>query len=102
MKETVEKINELLRLLDQDMRIIEIQKYKQKLLENEEILLKIKKLQELDIYSNEYKNLKIELFQNSDFVAFKHYENELNLLIMQINQGLKQLTTEGSCESENY
>ena len=45
---------------------------------------------------------KQELFQNPDFVAFKHYENEINLLILVINQKLKLLTDERGCNHENH
>ena len=102
MEQMEKKIEELFEILEHDSRIIEIRKYRQKLLENSDILRKIKKIQSLDIYSNEYKRLKLELFQNSDFAMYKQLENELNLLIMQINQKLKLLTDERSCHHANY
>lgn len=101
MKQIENKLDELLKNLDQDQRIIDLKKYKQKLLGNEELVVKIKKLQQLDIYSNEYKELKKDIFQNPDFVEFKHLENEINLLILQINQKLKPLTNERGCNHEN-
>lgn len=101
MKQIENKLDELLKILDQDSRILELKKYKEKLLENTELLNKINKLQQLDIYSNEYKTLKSELFQNPDFVEFKHLENEINLLILGINQKLKPLTNERGCIHEN-
>lgn len=101
MKKIETKIDELLKILDEDSRIIKLKKVKEKLLKNEELLTKIQKLQQLDIYSNEYKELKKELFENKDFVEFKHLENEINLLIMEINQKLKPLTNERGCNYEN-
>lgn len=101
MKEIIRKTDELLELLDLDERIVKVQKYKQKLLENKDLLSKIEKLRDLNIYSDEYKKIKLELFRDADFVEFKHYENEINLLIMQINQKLKQLTDKGGCYYEN-
>lgn len=101
MKQIENKLNELLKILTQDSRVIEIKKYKQKLLVNDELLNKINKLQQLNIYSNEYKELKKELFKNPDFIEFKHLENEINLLILQINQKLKSLTDERGCNHEN-
>ena len=95
------KLDELIEILNQDSRIVEVQNYKQKLLEKQDLLKMIEKLQQLDIYSTEYKELKIELFQDSDFVAFKHYENEINLLIMQINHKLGLLVDERGCNHEN-
>jgi len=101
MEKLENEIDELLKILDQDPRIIKLKKKKEKLLKNEDLLNKIQKLQQLDIYSNEYKNLKQELFKNKDFVEFKHLENEINLLIMEINQKLKPLTNERGCNHEN-
>lgn len=100
MEEIEKKIDELLEILNQDTRIIEFKEHKQKLLDNQEFLDKIKTLQQLNIYSDEYKILKQELFQNSDFVEFKQLENEINLLILEINQKLKSLTDERSCHHE--
>ena len=102
MKLIEEKMEELISALNQDSRIIEVQHYKQKLLENKELIEKITKLQQLDIYSNEYKKLKIELFQNPDFIKFKHYENEVNFLIVQINHKLKSLIEKKGENHENH
>ncbi len=97
-----DKIKEIVSLLEKDERINSLKRNKQKLLYDEIFLEKIKKLQELDIYSEEYKNLKKELFQNPDFMEFKHLENEIHLLILAINQKLKKLTEERSCSHENH
>lgn len=101
MEQIEKKIEELLEILENDKIVLDLKKCKQKLLNNQDFLDKIKKLQQLDIYSDEYKNLKIELFKNPDFIEFKHLENEINLLILEINQKLKTLTNERSCHHEN-
>lgn len=95
------KIKELLELLENDSRIKDLKKVKEKLLKNKTFLEKITKLQNLDIYSDEYKNLKQELFQNKDFVEFKHLENEINILILAMNQKLKKLVSERGCSHES-
>ena len=98
MKEkTNEYINELIRIIDQDKRIIDIKKNKEKLLLNEAFIEKLNKLKTLDIYSSEYKTLKKELFDNSDFVLYKQLENDINLLILEINQKLNTLTDKKGC-----
>lgn len=101
MEQIEKKIDELLEILEQDSTIMELKKCKKRILNNQEFLDKIKKLQQLDIYSDEYMNLKIELFQNPDFIEFKHLENEINLLILEINNKLKLLTDGRSCHHES-
>ena len=101
MEEIDKKIEKLIELLDHDARIMDVKKYKQKLLENTEFMKKITKLQQLDIYSDEYKRIKQELFQDTDFLAFKHLENEINLLIMEMNQRLNQLVENKECHHES-
>ena len=102
MEEVNIKLKELFDILDHDERVIAVKQYKEKLLHDEVFLNKIRQLQILDMYSDEYLMLKQELFQNPDFVAFKHYENEINLLILEINQKLKLLTDERGCNHENH
>lgn len=98
MKKKVEDtISVMLDILEKDERIIALKNRKQELLQDKIFLNNMKKLQELDIYSDEYKKLKQELFQNPVFVEFKHLENEINLLILEINQKLNVLTDERGC-----
>lgn len=96
------KIEELLELLENDSRIQDLKKRKEKLLKNKTFLESMTKLQNLDIYSDEYAKLKQKLFKNQDFVEFKHLENEINLLILEMNQRLKKLTNERWCSHENH
>lgn len=95
------KIEELLELLENDSRIQELKKVKEKLLSNDIFLEHMRKLQSLDIYSDKYKELKLELFKNKDFVEFKHLENDINILILAINQKLKKLVSERGCNNES-
>lgn len=102
MREEINEIvNELIEIIDSDERIIELKKKKEKLLSNKDLINNIEKLRNLDIYSTEYKELKQELFKNSDFIEFKQLENEINLIILEINQRLNTLTNERSCDHEN-
>ena len=95
-----DKIEELMKLLEKDSRIQNLKTVKKRLLKNTIFLEDMKRLQNLDIYSGEYKKLKQELFQNKDFVEFKHLENEINILILAMNQKLKKLVSERGCKHE--
>ena len=100
--EKEEKMEELLKLLDNDERVIKLKKLKKKLFLDLELLDKVSRLQRLDIYSDQYKELKKELFLNQDYVEYQHLENEIQLLILEMNQRLKKLTNERKCHHENY
>ena len=102
MREEIEvKLDNLINSLDKDSRIININELKDKLTNNKELINKISKLKELDVYSDEYKKLKKELFDNEDFVSFKELETEINYLILEINSRLKELTNERKCNHES-
>ena len=90
-------MKELIEILENDKRIISLKDKKSKLLSDNDFIFKVKRLSELDKYSNEYKKLKKELFENETFIEFKQLENEINVLIMEINQKLKELTDERNC-----
>ena len=101
MKEINKKIDNLINLLDEDPRIMKLVDEKEKILNNKELLTKISKLKELDIYSEEYKTLKKEIFENADFVSYKELENEIDYLILEINNKLRTLTNERRCNHAN-
>lgn len=90
-------MKELIEILDNDKRIISLKDKKSKLFSDDDFIFKVKRLSELDKYSDEYKKLKKELFENETFIEFKQLENEINLLIMEINQKLRELTDERNC-----
>lgn len=90
-------MQEIINLLEKDDRIINLKKKKMELLNDVEFMGKINKFKELDMYSEEYKKIKLELFENSTFMEFKQLENEINLLILEINSKLKELTDERGC-----
>ena len=91
----------LLELLDKDERIRKIELLKNKLVEDKKIVSRINNLKDLDIYSNNYLNIKKELFKIEDFVEFKELETEINYLILEINTRLKKLTSERRCNHES-
>ncbi len=101
MEELNIKIDELITILDNDSRIKDIEILKEKILNNKDIISKINRLKELDIYSDEYKSLKQELFLDEDFKSFKEKEAEIDYLIMMINSKLNSLTGKGMCNHES-
>lgn len=101
MEELNIKIDELIDLLDGDSRIKDIEILKDKLINNKDLLSKINRLKELDIYSDEYKSLKKELFLDKNFSSFKEKEAEIDYLILEINSKLKELTGKGKCNHES-
>lgn len=101
MEELNIKIDELITLLDEDSRIKDIEVLKDKIINNKDILSKINRLKELDIYSDEYKSLKQELFLDEDFKSFKEKEAEIDYLILEINSKLNSLVGKGKCNHES-
>lgn len=98
MKEkTNEFLDDIIKAFELDERITTLKNLKQKILSNSDFTKKLERLKKLDIYTNEYKELKKELFKDNNFILYKQTENELNLLIMEINQKLKSLTDERGC-----
>lgn len=90
-------MQEIIHLLNSDERIIRLRKIKTVLLNDSDLIDKITRLKKLDKYSNEYKILKMELYNNKIFIEFKELENEINFLIMEINNKLKVLTDDKGC-----
>jgi hypothetical protein len=101
MEELNVKIDELITILDNDSRLKDIEILKEKILNNKDIISKISRLKELDIYSDEYKSLKKELFLCEDFKSFKEKEAEIDYLILEINSKLNSLTSKGMCNHES-
>jgi len=92
------KVNNFLDKLKDSALIKDYIIQKQKVLENKELLKLIEKFHNLDIYSEEYKCIKYELFQDSDYKKYLELENEIFYLILEINKELKTITrTRGCC-----
>lgn len=91
------KVSNFLEILKNDSLIQEYIEQKKKVLENKELLKKVEKIHNLDVYSEEYKCIKHELFQNDDYKRYLELENELFYLILEINQELKTLTGKRGC-----
>ena len=88
---------EVIEVLENDPRISRFKMVKTELLNDFLFVNKLNKLKQMDIYTNEYRKMKLELFEYPLFLEFKQLENEINLLILEINNKLKELTNERSC-----
>lgn len=73
-----------------------------KILETKEVLSKIYADKQLLALIEEYKlsrkeELKYEIYKNVNFKRYKELENDINIIILQINQKLKNITSKGKC-----
>lgn len=73
-----------------------------KILETKEVLSKIYVDKQLLALIEEYKlsrkeELKYEIYKNVNFKRYKELENDINIIILQINQKLKNITSKGKC-----
>ena len=92
MNEVIEKTYELLDYLDNSKIVKDLTTAKNKLLNNQDILKKIKKYQK-------EKNipLKKEIFNNPDYDNYMQCYNELFYLVMDINKKIKNITGKKEC-----
>ena len=92
MSEIIDATYNFLDSLDDSDIIKNITKYKNKLLNNKDLLSKINKIQ------NEKDDNKLiigrkEIYNNNDYKMYMKYYNELSLLIMMINNKYKEFTS---------
>ncbi len=90
MNELLEKLEQLKKSLDCDERILNLKKAQKKVLQEKELLETIKKYK--DTNKKEYLE---KISQNRSFRDYKKKETECNLLIMEINQKLKEIHNKG-------
>ena len=95
--ELEDKLNDLLSVLKQDSRLLEIKVLKENLVSNHKLLDQIN---EYNI--NPYNQLlKEKLFKNSDFKRYKELENEIYFLTLNINQIINRITDKRMCHNED-
>ena len=92
MEELIEKIEALKVCLDNTEEVKSIKSLNLKVIENKELLNKIK------LYNQTKKeSLKEEITSNELYKEYKKAETELNILILQINSKLKKISHKGKC-----
>ncbi len=83
--EIYDKINELKKNLDKEKSILEIKEVQNKILLDKELVN--------NIHNNCYDS------DNDLIRKYRHLENEVNYIILEINMNLKELVGGGICES---
>ncbi len=88
----MEKVDVLLSELDKQECVVEIKKLNNKLLMNKELLDLIK---EYRVTGNE--EIKDKIISDELYSKYKHYENEVNFLILNIRSKLKVINDKKGC-----
>lgn len=93
MEELIEKVNILKKELDKDSNIIKIKDLNNIIKDNTELLELISKYK---ITRNE--EIKNKIISDPIYLEYKHYENEVNFIILKIRNELKKITNkENGC-----
>jgi len=99
MSEIIEKTYKLLDTLDNSELIKDLTYYKEKLLNNNEILSLIKDIN--NETNNENKiSLKKQLYEYDDYKKYISSYNELSLIVLKINKKYKEYTNTKSKKEE--
>ena len=91
MSPIIEYTYKLLDTLDNSNLIKQLTKYKNKLLNNKDILDKINQVKE-EKDNNKKIKLKKELYQNNDYKMYMKYYQELSLIVLKINKKYNEYT----------
>ena len=96
MSVIVDKTYELLDTLDSSSLIKNLTKYKNKVLNNKELL---KEIQEIKKETDKDKIIvkRVSLYHNNDYKMYMKYYNELSLIILKINKKYKEYTKTSTC-----
>ena len=92
MEELYIRIDNLLKALNNTKEVEEIKKYNELINNDKDLLFNIKKYKE----TNDIR-LKEKILSNKLFKEYKDKEIDLNVLIMQINNKLKEISDKGKC-----
>lgn len=92
MEELIEKVNELKEELNNTKEIKELKEINNSIMKDQELLNDIKKYNE-----TQDNNIKERIINHKLFREYKHKENELNFIILEINKKLKEINSSRSC-----
>ncbi len=90
MEELYEKLDNLKKVLDEQKEVIAIREVKKKVIEDQELSKLLEEYQD-----NKLLLRKVE--ENKLFQEYKTKETDLNILILKINERLKELTKKDNC-----
>lgn len=86
MEELIEKVEELKKELDNSKQVKELKSINKKIMQDEKLLEDIKKYNE-----TQSEEIKERIINNKLFREYKQKENEINFIILEINQKLKEI-----------
>ena len=92
MKELIDKVENLKKELNNDKRIIKIRDLNKKITNNKELKNKLKIFKETN-----NQETKKEIINDTFFKEYKKAETDVNILILEINQKLKEISKKGQC-----
>lgn len=92
MDELMEKVDNLINSIDNTKQVKDIKVINKLIMEDKELLDLIKRYNE-----TQDENLKKEIINNKLFKDYKEKETELNILILDINSKLKDISNKGKC-----
>lgn len=93
METLIEKVDNLKQALDNSSQVKDIKKINEQINNDKELLDLIKKYNE-----TQDEKIKERIMNNKLFREYKDKEIELNILILEINKRLKEITNKGMCE----
>lgn len=93
-EEMQNKLDELIDLIDNDPRIIEMKELRTKILADTELMKQIKKYQTDPI---KYQDLKMQIYADSNYKRYQQLENDIYFLTLSINLKLNSLTDKRRC-----
>lgn len=96
MEELIEKVDILKKNLDQENIIKEIKELNKRVKNDEDLLSLIK-----NYHTTKDENIKKQILENSLFREYKEKETELNILILELNKRLKEITKKDKCLHES-
>lgn len=92
MRNLIEALNNLENVLDKHEKIIKIKELNREIERDKDLINMIK---EFNLYKNDM--IKNKIINNSLFKEYKKYETDINVIILEINQKLKEINNRGKC-----
>ena len=92
MNDLIDKVENLKEALNDTKQVKEIKDINKLIMNDKELLELIKKYKE-----TQDENIKIQILNNELFKNYKDKETELNILILEINSKLKEISNKGKC-----
>ena len=92
MEKLIEKVNNLKEQLNKEEVVKEIKELNKEIKKDKQLLELIKKYQQ-----THDENIKEEIIKNNLFRKYKEKETDLNIIILSINQRLKEIAKKDKC-----